>query len=146
MIEKKSENSEKKESDQDEEDDDEDEEFDEDWDDMDDDSKENDDGSCEMSEDCNDDDDNEDLMEFSNRRSSVDPSQTRASPDGGSHDNHVWTIKDVTTDEELSSSTKRMDFAHVEMSNRKHKRKISRFSMIQEETEDDEESTVDAME
>lgn len=117
-------------------DDDDDDEFDEEWDDMDDDSKENDDDSFD-----NDDDNMDDDLALSNRRSSVDPSRTHASPDGGSHDNHVWTFDGVTNDD--ISTAKRMDFSHVETSSRKHKRKISRFSMIQEEMEEDEESTVD---
>jgi hypothetical protein len=119
-------------------DDDDDEDFEEEWDDMDADSKENDDESL---DDISDEDDDE--FALSNRRSSVDPSRTRASPDGGSHDNHVWTFSASESSEDISSSSKRMDFSNVETSNRKNKRKISRFSMIQEENEDDEESTID---
>jgi hypothetical protein len=112
-----------------------DEEFEEEWEDMDD-SKENNDESFE--------DISDDEFALSHRRSSVDPSRTRASPDGSDHDNHVWKRK---SDEDLSSSSKRMDFSHVETSRRKQKKDLVRFSMIQEVDESDEEdSTLDGTE
>ena len=109
--------------------------FDEEWDDMDD-SKENEE------EDYDESSEDEGDFALSHRRSSVDPSQTRASPDGGSHDNHIWTF---TSMDDLTSTSKKMDFTHVETANRRQRREL-RFSMIEEVDESDEDTTLDGTE
>jgi hypothetical protein len=94
---------------------------------------------------------------FRGRKSSVDPTETHASPIGGSHDNHVWGEFD---DRERSDSNSTagsagsgtLDFSNVDISERKSKRApLGGFSAIQEENEEEydeeegeeEESTVD---
>jgi len=92
---------------------------------------------------------------FRGRKSSVNPTETHASPLGASHDNHVWAEFDDSRDRSDSNSTAgtagsagSLDYANVEMGERVSKRApLGGFSAIQEEEEEeeeeDEESTVD---
>lgn len=140
------------------EEDDSDEEFEdsEEWegfeeDDDDDDGEEEESNSATGTEDDDEDDSDEDNFVIdAGRKSSVDPVNTCASPPGSSHDNHdqLWTGGNDEGDapSKDSSVARRFDFSNVETSNRKKKRGLLRFSAINEvdnEAEDDEESTVD---
>ena len=91
---------------------------------------------------------------YRSRKSSVDPTETHASPIGGSHDNHVWGEFDGRERSDSNSTagstgSGTLDFSHVEISERKSKRApLGGFSAIQEgdeeeECEEEEESTVD---
>ena len=90
---------------------------------------------------------------YRSRKSSVDPTETHASPRGGSHDNHVWGEFDGRERSDSNSTagsagSGTLDFSHVEISERKSKRApLGGFSAIQEEDEEEgceeEESTVD---
>lgn len=93
---------------------------------------------------------------FRGRKSSVDPTETHASPIGGSHDNHVWGEFDGRERSDSNSTagsagSGTLDFSNVEISERKSKRApLGGFSAIQEEDEEEdedddeeEESTVD---
>eukprot|EP00566_Odontella_aurita_P008399 CAMPEP_0113544504 /NCGR_PEP_ID=MMETSP0015_2-20120614/10746_1 /TAXON_ID=2838 /ORGANISM="Odontella" /LENGTH=673 /DNA_ID=CAMNT_0000444773 /DNA_START=360 /DNA_END=2381 /DNA_ORIENTATION=- /assembly_acc=CAM_ASM_000160 len=91
-------------------------------------------------------DDEYELKLGENRKSSVDPIHTMASPPGASHDNHIWGGDDASDSDVAGIGQKRMDFSNVEVSDRKKKRDLKRFSVIKEEgneEEDDEDSTVD---
>eukprot|EP00559_Dactyliosolen_fragilissimus_P003431 CAMPEP_0184858862 /NCGR_PEP_ID=MMETSP0580-20130426/3896_1 /TAXON_ID=1118495 /ORGANISM="Dactyliosolen fragilissimus" /LENGTH=631 /DNA_ID=CAMNT_0027355195 /DNA_START=26 /DNA_END=1921 /DNA_ORIENTATION=+ len=72
---------------------------------------------------------------LSDRKSSVDPIQTMASPPGSEH-GHDETSRDT-------SASQLIDFSNVETGNRKMKREIKRFSIITEESGgDDDDSTI----
>lgn len=75
------------------------------------------------------------------RKSSVDPSGCKASPEGSSHDNHSWSVMDGKSPDDTAA--KQIDFSGVDSSDRRKKRN-SRFSSISEVDEDcdDEDSTV----
>eukprot|EP00568_Trieres_chinensis_P011171 CAMPEP_0183296100 /NCGR_PEP_ID=MMETSP0160_2-20130417/3803_1 /TAXON_ID=2839 ORGANISM="Odontella Sinensis, Strain Grunow 1884" /NCGR_SAMPLE_ID=MMETSP0160_2 /ASSEMBLY_ACC=CAM_ASM_000250 /LENGTH=635 /DNA_ID=CAMNT_0025457677 /DNA_START=41 /DNA_END=1948 /DNA_ORIENTATION=- len=99
---------------------------DEQWDDLEEDEEEgngNDSGD--------DEEDDYDLKIDADRKSSVDPIHTVASPPGASHDNHIWGEDDSDT---LSG--------HKRVAERKKKQRQAFFSSIKEE-DDDEDSTID---
>ena len=83
-----------------------------------------------------------DLKIDTNRKSSVDPIHTMASPPGSTHDNHVWGTDD---DLDQTGSNKRIDFSNVEVSDRKKKRELKRFSVIKEEEDDEDDSTTEGI-
>ena len=61
------------------------------------------------------------------RKSSVEPSQTIASPPGSSHDNHSWTLMEGgSTDLE----PKKIDFSAVDSSDRRKKREVRMRGII----------------
>ena len=90
------------------------------------------------SDDVDDDSDEENYNFSSGRKSSVDPSNTCASPPGSTHNNHDWC--DEFSQSELQggncNNTTSLDFSNVETSNRKDIRKNLRFSVIAEEDEE----------
>lgn len=67
---------------------------------------------------------------FSNRRSSVIPEDTIASPEGSSHDNH--------------SRWSNFDFSRVETNNRRDKRECERLSVMTSTIQEDEEDVDDS--
>lgn len=134
----------------DEDEEDEDGEF-EQWDDLEEDDEEGDEGDSAGRSDDGEEEEEDDgeyqLKIDTDRRSSVDPIHTSASPPGASHDNHIWGDEDPSDSDASGVGQKRMDFSNVEVSDRKKKRDVKRFSSIKEADEDeDEESTVDGAE